>query len=738
MEMINRVGVLAAFCTIGCALAAPPIVIPKYKIPESTWRPGRMVAGAAKMDITPPPGYPTGGHGPAGAMARGYWTRLYARAFFFADSAGSPLVLVSSDLFAIPGGLTAEVRRRVTAKWSSHGISFAPEAIIIAATHTHQGPGNYLTAVTYNQFGSKYPGFDRELFEFLATRITQAIDSAVASGIQSKDVKLYVRRGRLNRGLVLNRSPRTFMANWNARQLMNRFKTDSAGCEPDLETGEAKEHDWDISGCPRLRAIDRNLSALEIQDEGKSVATLFFFASHPTVIEHSAPFYSGDFIERAMSDIESGILPDHQRVVAGFFNAAEGDVVPRRRYRDIVSAELAKDTLLADIRTVLSTKPEAELKGPVRSREAILGDGAAYVDELGRHHALAIEPLFGAPGFGGSEDDRTFLYDLGWREGQRDVAGEGQGSKLGALDSQLLPWLRLTRLFAPRAYFPYKIPIGYAELGGLTMVSLPVEASTAVGAMMRDSLAKHSRIEIIGLANEYVSYLASPDEYEVQDYMAASTLWGPEQANVFVWAARCLAGTRVAADCSKVVRQPGSVDAQIFTPGPGHSTIRGRKKRFGTAVLDERLQAPEDGLYRVLLTKDHQPARSLPRFEWFEPAAADLERTAARAVSIEQHVNGVWVTRRTLKKIQDTDQGGNFLTLLEQSAPRDGVTDRWVAIWLASILEDVFPVGEFRFRVGFLSDKNTVRTIVSCPFKVIREPSERPSPVALSNGQCAN
>src|SRR5437660_209323 len=63
-------------------------------------------ARVKQVDITPPPGFPTGGHGPAGDIARGYWNRLHARAFYFDLGAGSSkLVLVSCDLFAMPLGL---------------------------------------------------------------------------------------------------------------------------------------------------------------------------------------------------------------------------------------------------------------------------------------------------------------------------------------------------------------------------------------------------------------------------------------------------------------------------------------------------------------------------------------------------------------------------------------------------------------------------------------------------------
>src|SRR6202162_5412329 len=87
--------------TIGCtaiklfgrlqaALPSGPEIdleIPGYKVGNLQEKHGAMV-GAARIDTTPPPGYPNGGDGPAASVARGYWTRLHARAFFFQDSGG--------------------------------------------------------------------------------------------------------------------------------------------------------------------------------------------------------------------------------------------------------------------------------------------------------------------------------------------------------------------------------------------------------------------------------------------------------------------------------------------------------------------------------------------------------------------------------------------------------------------------------------------------------------------------
>src|SRR6267378_4492165 len=119
-----------------------------------------LSAGAARADITPPPGFPTGGHGPGGEIARGYWTSLHARAFYFRDPAGASLVLVSCDLFAIPLALHSEVWKQIS---PAAKANLQAKDLIISATHTHQSPGNYLSAQVYNQFGSKYSGFSRPL-----------------------------------------------------------------------------------------------------------------------------------------------------------------------------------------------------------------------------------------------------------------------------------------------------------------------------------------------------------------------------------------------------------------------------------------------------------------------------------------------------------------------------------------------------------------------------------------------
>src|ERR1700722_17968830 len=126
----------------GCANLRTPAYTPMAPPAVAEFR-----AGVGKADITPPPGYPLGGHSIGGQMARGYWTHLYARAFYFQKPGGQPLVLITCELFATPAGLHAR---------GAQELGVPPESLLISATHTHHGPAGYMSSSVFN-FGGPLP-----------------------------------------------------------------------------------------------------------------------------------------------------------------------------------------------------------------------------------------------------------------------------------------------------------------------------------------------------------------------------------------------------------------------------------------------------------------------------------------------------------------------------------------------------------------------------------------------------
>jgi neutral ceramidase len=736
---MRRAIIVLSVVTTGCA---PRFVVPAYDVSPTTPTLLHAVAGASKVDITPPAGFPTGGHGPAGAMSRGYWSHLYARAFYFAAPGSKPVVLVTCELFAIPGGLTAEVSRRVQLLSSELDAPIPPASIVIAATHTHQGPGNYMTARTYNEYGSKYQGFDAQLLEFLVKRVTSAILAARRDAVNGPAPQLLLHHGTMSDSLLLNRSPFTFLANWNAENLMAGFNPPRATCAPGPDEQEAKARWWDLPGCPRLRAIDRTLTVLEVTRGSARRALLVFAAAHPTVLYHEAPFYNADFGGQAIAKIENETRSaDSSGLVVGWFNGAEGDIEARRGSRDMADVVRVAALFTAAISDALGNPGVPLTTSRMASRQAIIKPGILDTVSDTEIVGLANAPLFGAAALGGGEDDRTVLYQLGWQEGKHEIPGEGQGGKLGALDSQLIPQIRLTELLAPANSFPTELPVSLVRIGDLAIVALPVEASTATGTMIRRAVGGRLRTEIIGLANEYSSYAATSDEYEVQDYMAASTIWGPREAATLVATAACLSSERPTNRCADLFRKDTlHVQRKVFRPGNRPAAIRGYQL-FGPSALGAALSAADDQLYDVV-RRNGAPERNLPTFEWLERVDSDSEdfpAAAKRHVQIQVRSANGWVTRRVNGSSTPDDDLGTGLLLLMRAAPREGGTTknerRWAAIWVGPILERNPISGEYRFDVR-LDTGNGVETLESCPFSVDLSPATRAKPVSLDSGHC--
>src|SRR5439155_724099 len=116
---------------VGCATVTGRLTPAAAPVPS-----GSVLVGAAKVDITPQPGYPMGGHSAAGRIAEGYWTRLRARAIYVEDTRGHGLAMVATDLWSIPEGLTDEVAVRLAAR--DRPIPVGREQLLLTASHTHQ------------------------------------------------------------------------------------------------------------------------------------------------------------------------------------------------------------------------------------------------------------------------------------------------------------------------------------------------------------------------------------------------------------------------------------------------------------------------------------------------------------------------------------------------------------------------------------------------------------------------
>jgi len=599
---------MQVFAIVYCLLGAiacnhgKTLVIGGYPL-KPLRTPDRFIAGAGRAEITPYHGVPMGGHGPGGRIARGTWMPLYARAFYFQDVQGRAVAMVSCDLFAVSAGLRAEVLRLV-----NEHERLEPSGLILSATHTHHGPAAFLSSEAYNEFGGPLPGFDRDLFEFLAARIawavTQAITDARDHGGEEHEVALY---SGYAVGIQRNRAIAPFFLNDPSvvQQIHNASYAAGTRC-PD-GSGE---------NCPRYFATDPSLRVLEILRAGKRRGLLVFYAIHPTAMKHDNELYSPDLTGFAMRSLE----PAESDVVAGFFNGAEGDVSPDWDRQDREDVLYFGGALAGAVRKLLSTAPaqRSKLVGISTSWTHARQNSAEW-----KQAGFAIKPVPGAGEVGGAEDGRTVFYNLGFRGEARksaDQATPEQGVKepgLGVPLKALLdafglrgakPALGLLGVWnLPNANsFPMEFPVARVTLAPVaSFAAIPVEATTAVGRLICQSLGPGTIL--IGLSNEYFGYTASAKEYDLQQYEAGSTELGPREAEGIVTLLKS----------AKAETAGDSVPQQSFMPGMSRS--------FGPELTLLRVprNMVDDDLQPVVPLRLKRLESRIPRFTWTENSSGD-------------------------------------------------------------------------------------------------------------------
>ena len=283
MTTPRRLAVLLLALTLlsGCAtLPSQPMLAavtptvralaPQLRVASS---PGPLTAGAARVEITPAIGASLAGYSRrAGKPSTGIHDPLYARAVAVSD--GDDLVLIiSADLLIIPPGFHEEVVRQLNAALAA---PLGPEDLLLAATHTHSGPGGYLPG----PLGQMTAGAYRPA---LRARLVAACAEAGAAAV-----------GALR--------PATFAAARVARPDLLENRVDPAG------------------------PVDPELTALAFTGaDGRPIAMLLNYAAHPTLLSSKNRLFSADFPGAACRLLEQR----QPGLVALFTNGAAGDLRPQ-------------------------------------------------------------------------------------------------------------------------------------------------------------------------------------------------------------------------------------------------------------------------------------------------------------------------------------------------------------------------------------------------------------------------
>ena len=463
-------------------------------------RVGGLLAGAADVDITPPPGLPKAGYSRNAHTGAGFRSRLRARVVHLRSATGS-LVIVQCDLL----GGSAVVHRLVARALAA--VSDVPAAgVYVGATHTHGGPGHFLGTDFYNRFASNKPGFDAAWAQWLAARIAAGASRAV----EERRPALLAWGTTEVWGLTRNRS------------LAANVRNDGLA---DRRTGRQRAY---VAVDPRLRLLRVDTRAADGGHE--PLAALVVFSVHGTGVPMRSEVYNADLWAYLTDELGERIeRSTGVRPVVGAVEGTHADVAPA--LHPGMAGHLEAGRLGRGIGAA-AARLHADLEGELTDRvELACGlrevdlDRSRTIDGL----TLPRRPAVGAALVAGAYENETPVIHRipPFRPGvPRRRTDRAQGGKrvIGG---------PFQRFVLPRQGFPRVLPVQVLRIGDVAIVGLPFELTVETGRRIEAAIAADvgdrgvEEVVVTSVANEYAGYCTTAEEYAEQRYEGGHTLYGP-------------------------------------------------------------------------------------------------------------------------------------------------------------------------------------------------------------------
>jgi neutral ceramidase len=227
---------------------------------------------------------------------------------------------------------------------------------------------------------------------------------------------------------------------------------------------------------------------------------------------------------------------------------------------------------------------------------------------------------------------------------------------------------------------PDRVPVAVQRIGRIVLATLPGEFTVVAGRRVAAAVAAGAgstavNVVTVGLANEYLSYFATPEEYESQQYEGAFTGWGLYSTPWIEIQMKELAG-------GTLTRSPDARRYRYRT---------GSRDAFGLKNVAPRTAAGDDGFGGVLVDLESGTAlRDLPRLFWDDVVPRRkweaLEQVTPAARVERRDPSGAW-SPLTVDGFAEDDRGLDFVTIVLEAL---GKTSRCAVRWLppASVPRD--------------------------------------------------
>jgi neutral ceramidase len=169
-KLLAALLLLAAFSAVALVRWRPERAAEPPRLERVARGEGLLSAGAAEVPLDLPGTVPVGGFPRWRWASQGVRDRVSVRALALGEP-GCLVVLASVEILVVPGDLSRAVASRVK--------DLALDGLLVAATHTHAGPGGYWNHALAERVATG--PYDARIFEALADRVAEAVRRAVAA-----------------------------------------------------------------------------------------------------------------------------------------------------------------------------------------------------------------------------------------------------------------------------------------------------------------------------------------------------------------------------------------------------------------------------------------------------------------------------------------------------------------------------------------------------------------------------
>lgn len=489
------------------------------------------------------------GYAKLGQKGKGIHLRQFARAFIL-DDGKERLVFVSVDCAMIGNGLRREVLARLQ---HTYGGLYTERNLMISATHTHSTPGGYMHDLL---FDLSVLGFVRQSFMALMAGIVISVRKAHDSMTNGR---VYLAHGDLV-DVSINRSPTAYLANPEAERAKYKYDVDK-------------------------RMVQLKL----VREDGVPVGAINWFAVHPTSMNNTNTLVSSDNVGYAAILFEQRMNPARLigkgYFVATFASSNLGDVSPNVKGarcqfsgrpcdahtstcsgpREMCiasgpgvdmfdSTRIVAKRLYSKAWELWMDDGAQEVTGPIAVIHQFVdmpSQKAEYVDPvtLKRVQVKGCLPAMGYSFAAGTTDGPgTFTFRQGmktenplWNVVRNFLSPPTECDVTCHAPKPIL--LATGQMEFPFEWQPRIVSTQMALIGSVAIACVPGEFTTMAGRRLRDVITHNvasmsgptiSHVIVAGLCNTYSDYITTPEEYEVQRYEGASTIYGPHTLTIYL------------------------------------------------------------------------------------------------------------------------------------------------------------------------------------------------------------